>query len=196
MVNVTEKTLSILDTALSLVRQTGFESVSIASLASEVGMSKSGLFAHFNSKEKMHLMILDHAAESFTYEIFKKSLNKPRGLSRLKSIIKNWSDWYKAGDGGTCPFVAASVEYDSRPGIVKDRIKLHINNLISSLEYCARQCIDQGDFHPKSEPKMFAYELYSLILGHLVYQRTIESKMATKLFNKAIEELITKNLNT
>lgn len=189
-----EKRLTILDTALSLVRQIGFESVSIASLASEVGMSKSGLFAHFNSKEKMHLMILDHAADSFSEDIFKKSISKPRGIPRLEAIIKNWIKWYKNGDGGTCPFIAASVEYDSKPGPVKNRIKSHTRQLISSLSYTAQICVDEGQFKNNTDTDQFAYELYSLIVGHLIYLRTMESKAASRLFQNSINQLIQRNL--
>lgn len=190
-----EKRLTILDTALSLVRQIGFESVSIASLASEVGMSKSGLFAHFNSKEKMHLMILDHAAESFSEEIFKKAISTSRGVPRLRAIIKNWIKWYKTGEGGTCPFIAASVEYDSKKGPVKNRIKSHMRQLISSLSYTAQVCIEEGHFKKETNTDLFAYELYSLIVGHLVYLRTMESKSANKLFEQSIEQLIEKYLS-
>lgn len=193
MTRMIEKRHSILDTALSLVRNTGFESVSISTLAKEVGMSKSGLFAHFNSKEKMHLMILDHAASSFSNDIFKKALSKPRGLPRLKAIIKNWINWYKAGQGGSCPFVAASVEYDSKSGPVKDSIKEHVQRLINSLEYTTQICIEEGHFHKDTDPKKFSFELYSLILGHLVYLRTLESNNTNKLFNASISDLILKN---
>lgn len=193
MNRVINKRLSILDTALSMVRQLGFESVSISTLANAVGMSKSGLFAHFNSKEKMHLMILDHAAYTFSEEVFRKSLTSKRGLPRLKKIIKNWIDWYKAGDGGTCPFLAAAVEYDSKPGPVKNRIQNHTNALIKSLIFATTLCVEEGEFQENTDTKKFAYELYSLVIGHLVYLRTMESKSATTLFNQSINDLIARH---
>lgn len=188
-----DKRLSILDTALSMVRNLGFESVSIATLASAVGMSKSGLFAHFNSKEKMHLMILDHAAQTFSDEVFRKSVKSSKGIPRLEKIITNWINWYKAGDGGTCPFLAASVEYDAKPGPVKERIKTHTNRLISSLNISAEQCVEVGDFKANTDTKKFAFDLYSLVIGHLIYLRTIEAKSASKIFQQSIQELIDRN---
>ncbi|MBK24494.1 MAG: TetR family transcriptional regulator [Halobacteriovorax sp.] len=185
-----ERKLTILDTALALVRNTGFESVSIASLANEVGMSKSGLFAHFNSKEKMHLMILDHAAEKFGADIFGRSLKAKRGLPRLKLIVKNWVNWYKTDGGGTCPFLAAAVEYDSKPGAVKSRIQLHTNKLISSLNYSIDLCVEEDHFRKSIETKKVTFELYSIIIGHLVYLRTMEVKSANKIFQSSFNEFI------
>lgn len=190
MSNAIEKKHSILDTALNLVRNMGFESVSINSLAKEVGMSKSGLFAHFNSKEKMHLMILDHAATTFGQEVFSKSLKAQRGTPRLKLIVKNWVSWYKSGTGGTCPFLAAAVEYDSKPGQVKDRIQLHTNRLISSLNKTLMICVEAGDFKSDLDTKRATYQLYSLIMGHLIYIRTIGYRSANKLFQESFEEFL------
>ena len=102
--------------------------------------------ALYNSKEKMHLMILDHAAQTFGNDVFRKSLKAKRGLPRLQVIIKNWVDWYKKGDGGTCPFIAAAIEYDSRPGKIKDRIQLHTNLLVKSLNKSIDLCVEEGDF--------------------------------------------------
>jgi AcrR family transcriptional regulator len=187
-----ERRHTILNTALGLVRNMGFESVSIASLAKEVGMSKSGLFAHFNSKEKMHLMILDHAAEMFGNDVFRKSLGTQRGVPRLRKIVKNWVKWYQDNGGGTCPFLAAAVEYDARPGIVKDRIQLHTNNLIKSLNRSITICIEEGEFPLEMDTKKVTFELYSLIVGHLVYLRTMELKAANKIFQISFEELITR----
>jgi AcrR family transcriptional regulator len=189
-----ERKLTILNTALGLVRNLGFESVSIASLAKEVGMSKSGLFAHFNSKEKMHLMILDHAAQTFSQDVFRKSLKSKRGLIRLKLIVKNWIIWYKSDGGGTCPFLAAAVEYDAKPGIVKDRLHLHTNNLVKSLARSLDHCIEQGEFQKDLDTKKLSFELYSLIMGHLIFLRTMEHKSATKVFQSSFQDFINRNL--
>ena len=190
MSTLSSKTLTILDTALMMVRNIGFESVSISALASEVGMSKSGLFAHFNSKEKMHLMILDHAAEKFSEDVFRKSLSAERGLPRLRTIIKNWFAWYKSGEGGTCPFIAASVEYDKKLGPVKEKLKFHVENLVSSLAISIDHCIEEKHFSKKTNSKQVAYEIYSFICGALIYHRTLESKHTLALFKKSFEDLV------
>lgn len=181
---------TILDTALGLVRRLGFESVSINSLAKEVGMSKSGLFAHFNSKEKMHVMILDHAAITFGNDVFRESLKVARGLPRLNAIVKNWITWYKKGEGGTCPFLAAAVEYDARPGVVKERITQHTNQLIKSLNKSIDICVEEGHFPQNLDTKQATFKLYSLIMGHLLYLRMINAKSAVQIFQSSLNDLL------
>ena len=185
-----QKTLTILDKALLKVRNIGFESLSISALAKEVGMSKSGLFAHFNSKEKMHMMILDHAAESFSQNVFQKSFSEPKGLPRLKAIMNNWHGWYQANGGGTCPFIAASVEYDSKNGPVKDSLKHHTRALIDSLTTSVDHCISENHFDSKLDSAEVAYELYSYICGALIFNRTLENKKSLSFFKRSFESLI------
>ena len=192
MSTIIDKKITILDKALTMVRQIGFESVSIATLANEVGMSKSGLFAHFNSKEKMHLMILDHAAATFSNEVFRQALKAERGIPRLQLIMKNWVKWFKKDDGGTCPFLAASIEYNSKPGPVKDKIMNHTSHLIKSLEKTIQLCIDEKHFRTELDAANISYEFYSLIIGHLIYLRTIENKSAAKYFTNSTNQLIEK----
>ncbi|MCB0390497.1 MAG: TetR/AcrR family transcriptional regulator [Bdellovibrionales bacterium] len=195
MIKTDSRKQTILDTALGLVRNMGFESVSIASLAKEVGMSKSGLFAHFNSKEKMHLMILDHAAQTFSDDVFRKSLKVKRGIPRLKAIVNNWLTWYKEDGGGTCPFIAAAIEYDSRPGPVKDKIQQHTNQLIKSLNKSIDLCIEQKDLSSNCDSKKMTFELYSIIIGHLIYLRTLEFKSASQLFRDAFNDWLNRYKN-
>jgi len=190
MNNTSDKKLIILDKALYMVRNMGFESMSISTLAKEVGMSKSGLFAHFSSKEKMHLMILDHAAQTFSEDVFQKSFSRARGLPRLKTIMNNWYTWYQAEGGGTCPFIAASIEYDKKSGPVKEALRAHTQTLIESLVTSVDHCIEEKDFAPKTDSTKVAYELYSYICGALVFSRTLEYKKPLALFKRSVADLI------
>jgi AcrR family transcriptional regulator len=184
--------IDILNTALPLVRRLGFESLSISALAKEVGMSKSGLFAHFNSKEKMHIMILDHAAMEFTTEVIVPSLSTKRGLPRLRKIIENWLKWYGSSTEGTCPFVAAGVEYDLRPGAVKDRLTLHGNALIKAIAKAVEQCIEEKDFSVDTDSRQIAYEVYSFVVGGQIYHKTLDQKNARKILSTSIDNLISR----
>jgi AcrR family transcriptional regulator len=184
--------MTILDTALALVRKIGFKSVSINDLAKEVGMSKSGLFAHFNSKESMHMMILDHAAQSFTQGVFVPAIKQPRGLPRLRAIINNWMNWYGNNNEGGCPFLVAAAEYDGKPGDVKDRLNLHLTQLIKSLTKAVSLCMDQGHLDSKESAEQVAYEIYSLILGALIFNRTLGKKSSMKMFQNSLEQLLTR----
>lgn len=175
--------------ALPLVRKLGFESLSIANLAREVGMSKSGLFAYFNSKEKMHIMILDHAAIDFTQAVIIPATKSKRGLIRLEAMIDLWLKWYEVGEGGTCPFVAAGVEYDLKPGEVKDRLQYHVNNLINSINRAVKICIEEKDFSSKLSSEQISFEIYSLMMGSQIYQKTLQRSDSRKLLLKSLSDL-------
>lgn len=187
--------LTILDTALRLVRKLGFEAVSINQLAKAVGMSKSGLFAHFNSKESMHIMILDYAAESFSKKIFAPALKVQRGEPRLRAIIENWVNWYGKQDRGSCPFVAAAVDYDAKPGQVKDRLQFHLRTLMSSISRSVQIAKDENHFHDKTDPDKAAYEIYSMILGYRVYRGPIAEERSDEFFQSALDDFFEKYSN-
>src|SRR5690606_13086514 len=88
-----------------------------------VGLSKSGLFAHFKSKESLQLQILEHAAETFINKVVRTALQQPRGEPRLRALFDNWLRWANAGGHqGGCVFVGAAAEYDDRPGPVRDTL--------------------------------------------------------------------------
>lgn len=181
---------TILDTALKLVRKLGFDAVSISHLAKAVGMSKSGLFAHFNSKESMHIMILDHAAESFSNKIFVPAVKVERGIPRLRAIINNWEQWYGKKGSGTCPFVAAAVNYSNKPGKVKDRLQHHLSILIASLAKAIDLAVEEGHFKKSVDSEKLAYQIYSLVIGLRVYRGPLAHTSADELFASSIDDLI------
>jgi AcrR family transcriptional regulator len=183
------KKKEILNTALPLVRKLGFEAVSIANLAKEVGMSKSGLFAHFNSKEKMHLMILDHAAIEFTQHVIVPAIKVERGLPRLRKILELWLGWYQVDKEGTCPFVAAGVEYDFRPGPVKERLQFHISSLVSSIKKAVDICIEEGHFNKNANSDQIAFEIYSFVMGSQIYRKTMSRKDTDNLISTSLKQL-------
>ena len=181
--------VDILNTALPLVRKLGFESVSIANLAKEVGMSKSGLFAHFHSKEKMHVMILDHASVDFTQNVVIPALKTKRGLPRLKKIISNWLGWLGSSSEGACPFVAASIEYDQKDGLVKERLQFHLGSLIKAITRSVDHCIEEGHFNKKCDSNQIAYEIYSFIIGESIYRKTLGHKSSNKILLESLNRL-------
>jgi AcrR family transcriptional regulator len=110
---------AIVEHAIELVRRNGFESLSIGGLAQTAAMSKSGVFAHFGSREDLQLAVLDAVAEDFSQKVLQPAFRQPRGVRRLRTILSGWMDW--AHDAG-CPMIAAVIEYDDRPGAIRDRV--------------------------------------------------------------------------
>jgi AcrR family transcriptional regulator len=181
----------ILEGAMALASRIGFESLSIGGLAEELGMSKSGVFAHFGSKEELQLRTLEAAASLFEVEVFQPAVTRARGEPRLRAIFENWLSWdrRKAWPGG-CVITAASVEFDDRPGPVRDLTAETQSRLLGALARATRIAIEVGHFRKDVDPEQIAYELYAIILGHQFVQRLRRDPKADERARKAFERLV------
>ena len=130
--NVTKE--NILKAAFELTSKFGLESLSIGELAKSVGMSKSGLFSHFKSKEKLQIMVMDYAAENFVLTVVKPAIKKKRGIKRIEAMMDNWIKWSGSYLPGGCPFLSAIVEFDDRPGVLRDHIQKLQGTMVSTFE--------------------------------------------------------------
>jgi AcrR family transcriptional regulator len=151
---------AILDVAASLATEEGLEPLSIGRLADATGMSKSGLFAHFGSKEELQLATVDHAAELFVREVIAPAREAPRGLPRVWALCENMID-YAARQvfPGGCFFAAASFEFNRRPGPVRDRIHHMLATWVSYLEHAVEQAQELGELDPSQEARAIAFQL-------------------------------------
>lgn len=183
----------ILDTALKLARTIGFESISIGELAKKVGMSKSGLFAHFKSKETLHVMIMEHAGYLFTKKVIKPALKEPRGLKRLNAIIENWLSWSLQDSGGSCPLITASIEFDDRPGMVKETVHRLLTSLHETLSIACSLAIETGEIKKDADTDLMAQEIFSYIMSYHLYKKTLNDPKAKERFEKSIQSLIDRN---
>ncbi|HEX6085954.1 MAG TPA: TetR/AcrR family transcriptional regulator [Thermoanaerobaculia bacterium] len=157
---------SILERAVDLASLEGLEGLTIGRLAEELGMSKSGLFAHFGSKEELQLATVEMAAERYIREIFTPALQQPRGFPRLMAICESWLSYIRRGVfPGGCFFAAASFEFDSRPGPVQDRVRRLMDDWIGALERAIRMAKDEGHLRPDVDPSQLAFELNALFFG-------------------------------
>jgi AcrR family transcriptional regulator len=156
----------IVDRATRLARVVGLEGVSIGQLALDLGLSKSGVFAHFGSKEALSIAILDREAERFVDQVVRPALGRPRGVPRLRAAFERWIDWALAdAEGGGCLFVAASVELDDRPGPVRDRLIEHTRDWLESLAQIVRSGQADGRFGPDVDPDQIAFEVHGIALA-------------------------------
>ena len=157
---------SILDRAVDLASLEGLEGLTIGRLAEELKMSKSGLFAHFGSKEELQLATIEAAAERYIREIFTPALQHPRGFPRLMAICESWLSYIRRGVfPGGCFFAAASFEFDSRPGLVQQRIRSLMDDWIGALERAIRLAQDEGHLRNDVDPSQLAFELNALFFG-------------------------------
>jgi AcrR family transcriptional regulator len=157
---------AILETAAALATQEGLAPLSIGRLADASGMSKSGLFAHFGSKEELQLATVDHAAAMFAAEVIAPAREAPRGLPRVWALCERMIDYAERQVfPGGCFFAATSFEFNNRPGPVRDRIAEMIASWLSYLEHAVEQAQEAGEIDAGLGAREIAFELDSFAQG-------------------------------
>ena len=155
---------SILDTAAGIASEHGLESLSIGGLAAATGMSKSGLFAHFGSKEELQLATVEHAADIFTRTVIEPARAAPRGMARIWALLDGFLGYVerKVFAGG-CFFGTTSAEFKNRPGAVRDRITGKIGLWQSYLAHAVEQAQAAGELDPAIDARRLAFELNAFV---------------------------------
>ena len=156
----------ILERAVNIASLEGLEGLTIGRLASELEMSKSGLFAHFGSKEELQLAAVEAARMRFVEEVLKPALAAPRGYPRLMAICHAWLNYLvRAVFPGGCFFAAASFEFDGRPGPVHDAVAKAMSDWVLTLEKAVRLAKEEGHLDPRTDCAQIAFELNALFFG-------------------------------
>jgi AcrR family transcriptional regulator len=182
---------SILERAVDVASLEGLEGLTIGRLAEELGMSKSGLFAHFGSKEDLQLATIKAASQRYIREIFMPALKESRGYPRLIAICDSWLSYVERGVfPGGCFFAAASFEFDSRPGPVRDLVRTLMIDWLSALEKAIRMAQDERHIDPKVDPAQLAFELNSLFFGANFSVHLLGDTRALERAAKAVRERI------
>jgi len=154
----------ILDRAYGIACSAGLEGLSIGPLAQAVGMSKSGVFAHFGSREDLQLAVLETAGRRFMEAVLLPALKAPRGLPRLRAIVLNWFEWVRHTAGG-CVLLGSVTEYDDRPGPLRDRVLSHEQRWRAELERAVQLAVDAGELRADGDPAQVVFELYAVALA-------------------------------
>lgn len=177
----------LLDRACCMAAKVGLEGVTIGELAGEAGMSKSGVFAHFGSREDLVRQTLDWAAEQFVAEVMTPSLKRPRGLPRLQAIGDAWLDWITGHPDG-CVFLGAAVEYDGRPGPMHDHVVRMLESWRAALEHAVALAVEQGHLRAGTDPALVAFQLQALMQGYH-HARMHHPQSARQLTERAVADL-------
>ena len=172
----------------------GLAAVSLQRLASDLGISKSGLFAHFGSKDELHMATIDAAAEIFTDEVIRPALAVPRGIGRLWALCTSWLSYVERGVfPGGCFFWAVAEEYDSRkPGPIRDSVLQKKNYWSYSLQRAAREAQEIGELDPAIDPEQLAWELDSLLGGANSGFKNEDGPLALERGRRAIRDRLTR----
>jgi AcrR family transcriptional regulator len=182
---------AILDEALNVASRLGLEGLTIGSLADATGMSKSGLFAHFGSREGLQLAVLEHAAQRYGETVLMPALKIERGLPRLRAMFERWLDWAIAsGLPGGCIMIAAAAEYDDRPGPIRDAVIANQHRGNALTQKAVRLAIEEGHLRGDTDPEQISFELLGIVLAAHNHRRLLGDKEARKRALRAFEQLI------
>jgi AcrR family transcriptional regulator len=183
---------TILERAIRLSSRVGLSGLSIGGLAEELGLSKSGLFAHFKSKTELQVQVLQTATAVFTERVIRPALTKPRGEPRVRALFDGWLSWDRdhLQEGG-CIFVAASVELDDAPGPARDALVQSQRDWLDVLAQAARIAVAEGHFRKDVDVEQFAHDEYAAMLGFHHATRLMRDPQAETRARRAFEALLT-----
>ena len=182
---------AILDAALVLSSQVGISGLSIGMLAEKASMSKSGLFAHFGSKEELQIAVVRESQQRFVDTVVRPALKAPRGVARLHALFSNWLDWTsRAQLPGGCPLNAAANEFDDQPGPVRDAVEAGLNEGRRMLANAVRLAIETGDLRADTDVDQVVFEFTGIELVTMQNKRLFRDKDAHRRAVDAFERLL------
>lgn len=171
--------------------QNGLGGVTLGVLADQVGMSKSGLFAHFKSKDEVQIALLERTLKVGEQVIVAPTMRAAEGLPRLRALMQHWLGWTKrAGLPGGCPVAAAMFELDDLEGAVRDWVLTQEKRWRGFLEQVVQQAVARGDLRPDLDLEQFVWEMTGIYLAHHVAYRFLKSRDAGQRAAAAFEALV------
>lgn len=156
---------AIVDAALNLASQMGLEGLSIGALAELTQMSKSGVFAHFGSREELQISVVRAYHQRFEEEVFLPALQAARGLPRLRALFANWMQRVAVEIQSGCIFISGAAEFDDRPGAVRDALVGSVKSWLAALDKAVAQAKQEGHLRADADARQMAFEIHGLILA-------------------------------
>ena len=181
----------IVETALRAASVDGLEGISLGKVAGDIWMSKSGLFAHFDSKEALQVDVIEAAAEKFAAVVVVPALSAPRGEPRLRALFEHWLKWEQNESlPGGCVFMHAVAELDDRPGPVRDALVRQQTMWLDTLAKAVRLTIDAGQFRRDVDPSLFAFQLYGIVVAYYHASRLFRDPAAKEHAERAFDAVV------
>ena len=156
---------AIVDAALALASHIGIEGLSIGALAEATGMSKSGVFAHFGSREELQISVVREYHARFEDEVFRPAMTKGRGLPRLHALFDRWLKRVSVEIDSGCIYISGAVEFDDRPGPVRDALVMMVQTWRHALERAIRAAVGEGHLRADTDVGQLLFEIHGLILA-------------------------------
>ena len=182
--------LVIIEAALGLAAQIGLEGLSIGALAEVTHMSKSGVFAHFGSREELQISVIREYYARFDAEVFYPAMLEPRGLPRVRALFHNWMKRVVLEIQSGCIFISGAVEFDDRPGPVRDALASSIQTWLAALHRAVVQAKEEGHLNPDADEAQVAFEIHGLILAAHYEARFLQNPGATQRASTGFENIL------
>ena len=180
----------ITDAALGLAEQIGLEGLSIGALAEVTHMSKSGVFAHFGSREELQISVIREYYKRFANEVFFPAMNEPHGLPRVRALFANWMKRVAVEIQSGCIFISGAVEFDDRPGPVRDALASSVQTWLAAMYRGVVQAKDLGHLVADADEKQMAFEIHGLILALHYEARFLKNPGAIDHANTGFENIL------
>ena len=182
--------MAIVDAALSLATQIGLEVLSIGALAEATKMSKSGVFAHFGSREELQISVIHQYFAQFEQAVFYAAMEQPRGLPRVKAMFANWMTLVAEEIQAGCIFISGAVEFDDRPGPVRDALATSVQTWLTAMNrsiVLAKAC---GHLRADVDEEQMAFEIHGLILALHYEARFLHKPGSIERANKGFDNIL------
>ena len=181
---------AILDAALALASQMGLEGLSIGALAEVAGMSKSGVFAHFGAREELQIAVIREYHRRFEEEVFFPAMREPRGVPRLHAFFEGWIRRVSVELDSGCIYISGAVEFDDRPGPVRDALVDMVRAWQAALERAIRIAVDDGQLKADTDVQQMLFEMHGLILALHHDARLMRTPGALQRARRAFDRLL------
>lgn len=181
---------AIVHAALGLAEQIGLEGLSIGALAEVTRMSKSGVFAHFGSREELQISVVREYYRQFSNEVFFLALEAPRGLPRVRALFANWMKRVAIEIQSGCIFISGAVEFDDRPGPVRDALASSVQTWLNAVHRAVIQARDEGHLVPDVDAQQMAFEIHGLILALHYEARFLKNNGAIERAHIGFENIL------
>jgi AcrR family transcriptional regulator len=178
---------AVLEEATVIGARLGLSGLTIGTLANSAGLSKSGLFAHFGSKEELQLATLAHARDTFIDLVLRPALSAPRGEPRLREFFERWLATCREGLPAPCVYMSSKLEFYDRPGRIRDQLSRDWQDLYDSIAQMVRAGITEGEFRPDADPAQFAQEVDGIILAFFFAYRLLSDPATEQRSRRAFE---------
>ncbi len=183
----------IVDQALKIASRQGLEGLTVGHLAEALAMSKSGVFAHFGSREELQLAVVREYYDRFEAAVFQPALQEPKGLARLQKMINLWMQTSIQELSAGCIFISGAVEFDDRPGLVRDELVRSVQIWRAALKRAIEQAVEVGDLKKDCVPEAMLFQIYSYVQGLHHDARSLQNSQSVDIATQSIQQTVDQN---